>query len=312
MGTLAVLSQTEIDRRTTLAAGRLTHCDLCPRYCGVDRIAGKLGVCGIGRFARVASYGPHFGEEDVLVGHDRRWRATAARHDRRSCAGSGTIFFSGCNLLCSFCQNSDISHAAVGSEVTAEFLASMMLELQSQGCCNINLVTPSHVVAQIVEALAVARRRGLNVPLVYNSSGFDSVSTLGLLDGVIDIYMPDVKFHRDEGAAYLHEAADYGQVAQSAVREMHRQVGDLKISDGVAVRGLLVRHLVMPNEAANSAGIFRFLAELSPETYVNVMSQYRPLHLARRDPVIGVLLSPEEHVEAVRAAHRAGLRRIVT
>ena len=260
----------------------------------MDRTAGKLGVCRIGRYARVASYGPHFGEESVLVGR----------------AGSGTIFFGGCNLLCSFCQNHDISHGAAGTETPPDRLAAIMLHLQAKGCCNINLVTPSHVVPQILAALAIAIPEGLRIPIVYNSSGYDSVETLRLLDGVIDIYMPDMKFHRDEGDEYLSGAKGYGEIAEEAVREMHRQVGDLRVEDGVATGGLLVRHLVMPRAAANSVGIFRFLASLSPDTYVNIMDQYRPMYRARNHPRIGTAVTPDEHAAAVRQAREAGLKRI--
>ena len=279
------------------ALDRLTSCDLCPRRCRVDRTAGELGVCGIGRHARVASYGPHFGEESVLVG---------GRH----CAGSGTIFFGGCNLLCSFCQNHDISHSAAGAETPPDRLAAIMLHLQAEGCCNINLVTPSHVVPQILAALSIAIPEGLSVPIIYNSSGYDSVETLRLLDGVVEIYMPDMKFHRDEGDEYLSGAKNYGKIAEEAVREMHRQVGDLQVEDGVATRGLLVRHLVLPRAAANSVGIFRFLASLSTETSVNIMDQYRPIYRARNHPRIGTAVTPDEYATAVRQAGEAGLRRI--
>ncbi len=260
----------------------------------MNRIASELGVCGIGRDARVASYGPHFGEESVLVGR----------------TGSGTVFFGGCNLLCSFCQNHDISHHAAGTETPPEKLAALMLHLQAEGRCNINLVTPSHVVPQILAALAIAIPAGLRIPIVYNSGGYDSVETLRLLDGLIDIYMPDMKFHRDEGDEYLSGAKGYGEIAEQAVREMHRQVGDLRVQDAVATRGLLVRHLIMPRETANSAGIFRFLASLSPDTYVNIMDQYRPMYRARNHPRIGTAVTPDEHAAAVRQAREAGLRRI--
>lgn len=272
----------------------LDRCELCPRRCAVDRSAGAIGVCRVGREAHVASAAPHFGEEAPLVGT----------------RGSGTIFFSGCNLRCSFCQNRDISHEAVGTALDAAALAQTMLELEAHRCLNINLVTPSHVVPQILEALDIAFGEGLSIPIVYNSSAYDSVETLRLLDGVVDIYMPDLKFWFGEGEAYLDGVADYAEVAAAAVREMHRQVGDLHLVKGAAVSGLLVRHLVMPRGAANTGAIMRFLASVSPETYVNVMGQYRPAHRARRDPVIGAALTYEEVAEAVAAAHDAGLRRI--
>ncbi len=288
------VSASDITAHAMRALGHLTSCDLCPRECGVDRTGGELGVCGIGRDARVASYGPHFGEESVLVGR----------------TGSGTVFFGGCNLLCSFCQNHDISHHAAGTETPPDRLAAIMLHLQAEGCCNINLVTPSHVVPQILAALVIAIPAGLRIPIVYNSGGYDSVETLRLLDGLIDIYMPDMKFHRDEGDEYLPGVTNYGEVAEQAVREMHRQVGDLRVENGVATRGLLVRHLVLPRAAANSAGIFRFLALLSPDTYVNIMDQYRPMYRARNHPRIGTMVTSEEYAAAVRQAREAGLRRI--
>ncbi|MFP4431742.1 MAG: 4Fe-4S cluster-binding domain-containing protein [Spirochaetaceae bacterium] len=284
----------ELAERAGRAVAALEECELCPRRCGVNRVAGEIGVCRVGRLANVASASPHFGEERPLVGTH----------------GSGTVFFSGCNLRCSFCQNCDISHEAVGVEVDAAGLARIMLELQSHNCENINLVTPSHVVPQILEALDVALREGLDIPIVYNSSAYDSLETLRLLDGVVDIYMPDFKFWHGEGARWLDGVTDYADVATAAVREMHRQVGDLEIVRGVAVSGLLVRHLVMPRGAANSRAIMRFLASLSPETYVNVMGQYRPAHRARRDPVIGTSSTYEEVAGAVEAARDAGLRRI--
>ncbi len=284
----------ELAERAGRAVAALEECELCPRRCGVNRVAGEIGVCRVGRLAHVASASPHFGEERPLVGTH----------------GSGTVFFSGCNLRCSFCQNCDISHEVVGVEVDAAGLARIMLELQSHNCENINLVTPSHVVPQILEALDVALGEGLDIPIVYNSSAYDSLETLRLLDGVVDIYMPDFKFWHGEGARWLDGVTDYADVATAAVREMHRQVGDLEIVRGVAVSGLLVRHLVMPRGAANSRAIMRFLASLSPETYVNVMGQYRPAHRARRDPVIGTSSTYEEVAGAVEAARDAGLRRI--
>ena len=284
----------ELAERAEQAVARLNDCRLCPRECGVDR-RDRRGVCGIGQLARVASYGPHFGEERPLVGS----------------GGSGTIFFSGCSLLCSFCQNYDISHFGQGTETSTLGLAKMMLDLQARGCHNINLVTPSHVVPQILQALQVAADAGLHLPLVYNSSGYDSVDTLELLEGIVDIYMPDFKFwDGDREHAYLPGVMDYGEIARQAVREMHRQVGDLEVDHGIAVRGLLVRHLVMPRGAANSKAILEFLAELSPMTYVNIMDQYRPCFDAKDDNRIGARLTAQEYRQAVDWAHRAGLQRL--
>ncbi|MFH7326044.1 radical SAM protein, partial [Desulfurivibrio sp. C05AmB] len=271
-------------------------CDMCPRRCGVNRLAGELGVCRTGAQAVVASYGPHFGEEEPLVGR----------------MGSGTIFFSNCNLGCVFCQNYEISHLGAGEAVTAAELAAMMLALQDQGCANINLVTPSHVVAQILAALEIAAEGGLKLPLVYNSSGYDAVETLALLDGVVDIYMPDFKFWDSASARRLAKAPDYPQQARAALLEMHRQVGDLQLDRrGLARRGLLVRHLVMPGGTAESEAILQFIAdELSPATYVNIMEQYHPCGQAGKYPPLDRPLAPGEYERVLDAARRAGLRRL--
>lgn len=258
----------------------------------------------------VADVGPHHGEERCLTGVCKDGLATTLG----LVGGSGTVFFSGCNLGCTFCQNWTISHEKRGRPVAADSLARLMLLVQRQGCLNLNLVTPSHVVPQILEALALAVPDGLRLPIVYNTGGYDEVETLRLLDGVVDIYMPDFKYWTARsGAAYLC-AADYSDKARAAIAEMHRQVGDLELgADGVARRGLLVRHLVMPDALAESRAIFAWLAELSPETYVNVMSQYRPAGAARSDPDLapagGKRPAREQHRAALAAARRAGLRR---
>jgi len=286
----------ELQERAAQAVAALSECRLCPRECGVNRLEGELGVCRTARLARVCSYSPHFGEEDPLVGQ----------------MGSGTIFFSYCNLLCVFCQNWEISHLGEGREVEAEELAEIMLYLQSQGCHNINLVSPTHVVAQFLEALALAAERGLQLPIVYNTGGYDKVETLRLLEGVVDIYMPDIKYASGKHAARFSKAADYPEVARAAVVEMHRQVGDLVLdARGIATRGLLVRHLVMPEDIAGTAEVMRFLAEeVSRDTYVNVMAQYRPCGEAHQYPEIARRISPEEYEAAVRAALKAGLHRL--
>jgi len=295
-GYVTLAASGELQRRADQAVAMLACCRLCPHQCRVDRLGGQLGICGIGRRACVASYGPHHGEEDCLRG----WR------------GSGTIFFSGCNLRCVFCQNWDISHETTGEIVSSDRLAEIMLELQQMGCHNINWVTPTHVVAQCLEALALAADRGLRLPIVYNSGGYDSVETLHWLDGVVDIYMPDFKFWDDTVAARLTSASDYPQVARAAIREMYRQVGDLEFDEeGLASRGLLVRHLVMPNGLAGSAEVARWLAtELSPDTYCNVMAQYYPAGEAFRYWELNRRITASEFAEAVAAAHRAGLRRL--
>jgi putative pyruvate formate lyase activating enzyme len=253
-----------LPQRVKTALDQLTECRACPRDCKVNRLAGDTGVCQTGRHARVSSAFPHFGEEDCLRG----WR------------GSGTIFFALCNLRCVFCQNWDISQRPSGREFDARQVAALMLDLQKRGCHNINLVTPEHVVPQVVEALALAIDDGLRLPIVYNTSGYDALSSLKLLDGLVDIYMPDFKFFSPTSAERLSKAEDYPQRARVAIREMHRQVGDLRFTpDGVACHGLLVRHLVMPNGLSETRQIFRWLAqELSRDTFVNILGQYQPAH----------------------------------
>ena len=267
-----------LDERIAAAESRLNGCTLCPRACGVDRTAGETGVCRTGAEAWVSSYGPHFGEEAPLTGT----------------RGSGTIFFTHCNLLCLFCQNYDISHGGEGEPVDVRGLARIMLLLEERGCHNINLVTPSHVVPQILAALKPAVEGGLSVPLVFNSSGYDSVETLALLDGIIDIYMPDFKFWDADLAEEACGAGDYPDVARKALIEMHRQVGDLVIDDsGIARRGLLVRHLVLPRGMAGTGEIMRFIAErISRNTYVNIMPQYHPCGRAAEIDGLGGLSVP--------------------
>lgn len=285
----------ELARRAALARQHQQACDLCGHGCGIDRATGS-GVCRTGQMARLASAGPHHGEEDPLRG----WR------------GSGTLFFGGCNLHCVYCQNHDISQRPAGPEVGAETLAAAMLGLQAAGCHNLNLVSPSHVVAEILEALVVAVARGLRLPLVYNTGGFDSPAALALLDGVVDIYMPDVKYADPAVARRYSRAADYVRVNRAALREMHRQVGDLELDpDGLAVRGLLVRHLVLPGGLAGTAEVVRFLAEeISRNTYLNLMAQYRPAYRAREYPPLNRPLSAAEYAEALALARAAGLRRL--
>jgi putative pyruvate formate lyase activating enzyme len=282
--------------RVQKAFALLKSCRLCPRKCGVNRLDGELGFCETGRKAIVASFNAHFGEESPLVGR----------------SGSGTIFIGSCNLLCSFCQNYEISHGREGAEVGAEQMALMMVQLSQVGCHNINFVTPTHVAPQILEALPYAIEKGLRVPLVYNSSGYDSRETLELLDGIFDIYMPDFKFWDNRWAERYCGASDYREVAIAALHEMHRQVGDLAVDEwGVAHRGLLVRHLVMPNQVAGTEEIMEFLAkEISPNTYVNVMDQYRPCGSAHRDEFINRRLHSKEYRDAVNAAKRAGMARL--
>jgi putative pyruvate formate lyase activating enzyme len=287
--------------RVEAALDHLTPCSVCPRPCkDVDRLGDKIGACRIGRWARVASVFPHFGEEDVLRG----WR------------GSGTIFMAGCNLRCVFCQNGDISQRPVGREVRADELAELMLDHQHAGCHNINIVTPEHVVPQVLEALPIAVERGLRLPLVYNTSAYDALDGIRLLDGVVDVYMPDVKLFDPQRAHRYLGARDYPDVAQQVVAEMHRQVGDLVVDpDGLALSGLLVRHLVMPGCSDDSEQIMRFLAGLSADTYTNVMDQYAPawkVMTTDRYPDIDRRPSSGELRAALDAARHAGLWRLDT
>ena len=272
---------------------RMEQCDLCARRCGTNRLLGELGTCKTGLQARVSSYGPHMGEEDPLRG----WK------------GSGTIFFPRCNLRCVFCQNHDISQTDAGDEVTSQELAGIMLELQAMGCHNINLVSPSHVVPQILAAITLATQGGLRIPLVYNTGGYDALETLQILDGIVDIYMPDMKFANAGNAKRYSRALNYPQVNYAAIREMYRQVGDLQTDDGgLATRGLLVRHLVLPRNLAGTKHIVKFLAEeISTNTYLNLMAQYRPAYNAGRYPELTRCITPSEYNAAVRMAKSAGL-----
>ncbi|MCS6831782.1 MAG: radical SAM protein [bacterium] len=293
---LALHRSGELRKRAQEAIASLERCCVCPRDCEANRLENVAGICRTGRYARVSSYFPHRGEEDCLRG----WN------------GSGTIFFSWCNLRCVFCQNSDLSHRGEGVEVSPERLARMMLHLQSLGCHNINLVTPEHVVPQVLEALVLAVEGGLRLPIVYNTSAYDSMESLRLLDGVVDIYMPDFKIWDPEKAHRYLKARDYPEVARRVIKEMHRQVGVLKFDEnGLAKRGVLVRHLVMPGDVAGTERILRFLAEeVSPDTYVNVMAQYYPAGVvsSERYPEINRRITSQEYWQAVRLAESLGLR----
>jgi putative pyruvate formate lyase activating enzyme len=294
---LRLLESGALQGRVAAAWAHLESCDLCARYCRVNRLRGIAGaVCRTGERARVASFGAHHGEERPLRG----WR------------GSGTIFFTWCNLRCVFCQNWDISQKGLGREVDPAALAQMMLALQAQGCHNVNLVSPSHVVAQVLAAVSLAARRGLDIPLVYNTGGYDSPEALALLDGVIDIYMPDMKYGDSETAHRYSHVRDYWEVNRAAVREMHRQVGDLVLDEqGLARRGLLVRHLVLPGGLAGTARVCDFLArEVSTGTYLNLMDQYRPCYRADEYPPLDRRPTPAEHRTARLVARRAGLHRL--
>ncbi len=286
----------ELEERIERARAILECCELCPRRCRVNRLQGETGICRTANEAVVSSYGPHFGEEAPLVGSQ----------------GSGTIFFTHCNLRCMFCQNYTISQLGDGKPASKGEIARMMLSLQKRGCHNINFVSPTHVVPQILEALQVAAGLGLSIPLVYNSGGYDSVATLKLLDGIVDIYMPDMKYSDDMNARRFSGVKEYPAVNQAAVKEMHRQVGDLDLDEhGVAKRGLLVRHLVLPNGIAGTEEVVRFLAQdISPNTYLNVMAQYYPSHRAFKIPVLSRPLTREEFAQAVKLAREHGLERL--
>jgi putative pyruvate formate lyase activating enzyme len=280
--------------RLPQALSLLNPCRACPRHCAVNRLAGETGFCRIGRHPRVASVSKHFGEEPCLVGK----------------GGSGTIFFAGCNLRCAFCQNHPISRGNRGDEMTPAELAEQMLELQRRGAENINLVTPSHVGVQILEALAIAWQEGLALPVVWNSGGYDEPELLELLDGLVDIYMPDAKYDDPAVAERLSGVYDYVAVNRQALRIMHRQVGDLVLDEnGLATQGLLVRHLVLPGDLSGTAAVMRFLAGLSPDTATSLMSQYHPAGGEKLPAPLDRMLTNAEYKAAVRACHAAGLSR---
>jgi len=285
----------ELDERIVKLMAILTECNLCPRACGVNRTKGETGYCNSDNHLVVSSVQPHYGEEDVLVGTH----------------GSGTIFLTNCNLGCLYCQNYDISHLGHGQKITEEELALSMLSLQKRGCHNINFVTPTHYTPQIVKALKIAIENGLHIPIVYNCGGYESKSTIELLDGIVDIYMPDIKYGDAEPAERYSNAPDYFEVCKEAVKEMHRQVGDLIVDDrGIAVRGLLIRHLVLPNGLAGSAKVFEFVAtELSKESYVNIMMQYRPMYKAYEYKELNRGITLSEYQEALDNAKAWGLHR---
>jgi len=292
---LKLYQKGELAIRAAEAVKRLEDCDICARRCRVDRLKGETGVCRTARQAVVASYNAHFGEESPLVGSH----------------GSGTIFFSHCNLFCEFCQNFDISHLGEGSEVSAENLAKIMLHMQNIGCHNVNFVTPSHVVPQILESLVIAANNGLTIPLVYNCGGYENIETLKLLEGIFDIYMPDIKFFDSNLCHDYFSASDYPEVVRAAVKEMHRQAGDLKIVEGIAQKGLLIRHLVMPESGEDTEEILQFLArEISPDTYVNIMDQYRPCGNAAKFEKLNRRTNSFEYQSALDAAKSAGLKRL--
>jgi len=290
-----LLSSSVLAKKVEEAEEILKECTLCPRECRVDRTAGEKGFCRTGDKPFISSWGPHFGEERPLVGR----------------LGSGTIFFGNCNLGCIFCQNYTISHLGEGVEISFEKLADTMISLQSGGCHNINLVTPTHQMPMILRSLLIASEKGLNIPIVYNCGGYESLNSIKLLEGVIDIYMPDFKYTDPEMAFKYSKAKDYPEVARAAIKEMHRQVGDLIIDKGIALRGLLVRHLVLPEGIAGTAVVVKFIAEeISKDTYINIMDQYHPCYKAFDHPPLSRRITGGEFKDAVRLALEASLKRI--
>ncbi|HAX61582.1 MAG TPA: radical SAM protein [Elusimicrobia bacterium] len=273
-------------------SARLEKCSVCPRNCNVNRLKNELCFCKIGKNPKISAYNLHFGEEPPISG----------------ISGSGTIFFTGCNLRCVFCQNYPISQLYHGNEVTIEKLAEIMMQLQSQNAHNINLVTPTHVLPQIIEAILLAKNKGLKIPIVYNSGGYEKVETLKLLEGFIDIYMPDAKYSDDKMAEKYSDAKNYWEINKKALKEMHKQVGNLQIRNGVAVKGLLIRHLVLPQNIAGSQKIFEFIAkEISPETYISIMAQYHPANRTDEFPELQRKITDEEYSQVLNWADELGL-----
>lgn len=285
---LGLYEKGELSQRIQLLREFLKECRLCPRECRVDRLNGEIGICQAGSEPMVSSAFPHFGEEPPLVGHH----------------GSGTIFLTHCNLRCIFCQNYDISHLGNGERMTSSNMAHVMVRLQDMGCHNINFVTPTHYTPQIVASLPEAIEKGLRLPIVYNCSGYESIEVIRLLEGIVDIYMPDIKYMDKKYSKQFSNAPDYPEVIKKVLKEMHCQVGDLTInSSGIAERGLLIRHLVMPNGVASSEAVLRFVAdEISAHSYVNIMDQYRPEYRAQEYPEINRRATHKEYTEAIQWA----------
>jgi len=297
-GYLKLLEGGELSQRAAAAKQHLQSCDVCPLNCGVDRLKGELGICKTGELAQVSSFGSHYGEEAPISG----WR------------GSGTIFFARCNLRCVFCQNADISQTGFSCEKNAEELAGIMLDLQKRGCHNINLVSPTHVMPQILDAVLIAAQHGLTLPLVYNTGGYDSLEMLSLLEDIVDIYMPDMKYGNEDIARKYSLVKKYPQINQAAVLEMQRQVGNIQLDhNGLAVRGLLVRHLVLPENLAGSESILKFLAyKVSTDVYLNIMAQYWPAHHASGYPALNRRIRPDEYQRVIELAKNLGLNRLDT
>lgn len=293
---LQLLENGELENRVNILKEMLKNCVLCPHQCEVNRLAGEKGYCKTLEHVIVSGAETHFGEEEELVGR----------------YGSGTIFFSHCNLKCVFCQNYEISHCGEGHEFTTKSLAEIMLSLQKRGCHNINLVSPGHIIPQIVEAIYIAAKKGLSIPIVYNTNGYDLTDSLRLLEGIVDIYMPDIKFADDAIAEKYLKVKQYYTITKNAVKEMYRQVGNLKTDENqIAYRGLLIRHLVMPQNLAHTEKIMKFIAkDLSKDTYVNIMGQYYPAYKAHEYEELSKRITREELGQAIEAAKSAGLNNI--
>jgi len=307
---LELLQSRELDRSIEILYGILKSCEICARKCRVNRLEGQEGYCKSGKELVVSSYGPHFGEEEPLVGRDRGL-VIPDKLGIRPVGGSGTIFLTGCNLLCIYCQNYDISHLRYGRATTESQIASYTVELQNAGCYNINFVTPTHFTPQLVRSIKIAAEDGLHLPIVWNCGGYENVETIKLLNGIVDIYMPDMKYGASERARKYSNAPDYFERCKESVKEMHRQVGDLKLDErGIAYRGLLIRHLVLPNGLAGSAQVLKFIAEeVSPNSYVNIMSQYRPEGGAYNYKELNRCPTREEFYRVVGIAEKLGLTR---
>lgn len=290
------LSKKELDLRIKKLFKILEDCEICPRKCHVNRLKDEKGFCKLGHGPVVSAHHPHFGEESPLVGQK----------------GSGTIFFTSCNLACVYCQNYEISQLRIGKEISFERLAEMMISLQNKGCHNINLVTPTPQVPAILKALSIAIEQGLKLPLVYNTSAYDSVEVLKSLNGIVDIYMPDAKYSDDKIALRYSNAENYFKIMKKAIKEMHKQVGDLILNEnGIAIRGLLIRHLVLPNNLAGTRKIIEFIVkEISPNTFLNVMEQYYPHFKAFQYPELSKRISDEEYKGVISLAKKAGLKRL--
>lgn len=293
---LKLYKEDRLHQKIDQARRMMESCSLCPRACGVNRFKGEQGFCKTGSEGCVSSFGPHFGEESPLVG----------------AMGSGTIFFSSCNLGCLFCQNDSISHKREGKAVSGDELASIMLSLQKRGCHNLNLVTPTHQLPAILQALELAARRGLDLPVVWNCGGYESLAAIALLEGIVDIYMPDFKFWNEAASINYCRAPGYPEAARGAIAEMHRQTGPLQMDErGIAGKGLLIRHLVMPGNLAGTEKILEWIAkEISPDTYVNIMSQYHPCFKAGDYPELSRRITQAEYRQALSYARGAGLKRL--